>query len=80
MADIKYKEKMWSELETLSKGIQFPAELEGDEETLALAKVLQYALTAVKDPAKREQLVKCVKILEEIPSSQDIYDALKDVI
>jgi len=80
MADIKEKAELWKELECISAGIQFPAELEKDYETLALAKVIQYALTAVKDPARRDQLIRTIDTLKEIPSDQDIQDMLHEII
>jgi hypothetical protein len=54
--------------------------LEEDHETLALAKVIQYALTAVKDPARRDQLIRTIDTLKEIPSDQDIQDMLHEII
>jgi hypothetical protein len=80
MADIKGKSELWQELECISSGIQFPAELEQDHETLALAKVIQYALTAVKDPTSRDQLIRTIDTLKEIPSDQDIRDMLHEII
>ena len=80
MADIKGKAELWQELEAISTGIQFPANLEGDHETLALAKVIQYSLQAVKDPARRDQLIRTIDTLKEIPSDQDIQDLLHEII
>ena len=80
MADIRHKDKLFAELDSLSSGVQFPAQQEGDQETLALAQVIQYSLSAVKDPARRDQLIRAINLLKEIPSDQDIYDELHNII
>lgn len=80
MADIRHKDKLFAELDSLSSGVQFPAQQEGDQETLALAQVIQYSLSAVKDPARRDQLIRAIALLKEIPSDQDIYEELHNII
>lgn len=79
MAEIRRKPEMFEQLSQLAKTIEEPARMVGDEETLALAKVMQYSLTAVKDPAKRERLLKALDILQ-MPSTEDLLKQFEGIL
>ena len=79
MAEIRRKPEMFEQLTQLAKTIEGPAIMVGDEETLALAKVMQYSLTAVKDPAKRERLLKALDILQ-MPSTEDLLKEFEGIL
>lgn len=79
MAEIRRKPEMFEQLSQLAKTIEEPARMVGDEETLALAKVMQYSLTAVKDPAKRERLLKALDILQ-MPSTEDLLKEFEGIL
>lgn len=79
MAEIRRKPEMFEQLTQLAKTIEGPAIMVGDEETLALAKVMQYSLTAVKDPVKRERLLKALDILQ-MPSTEDLLKEFEGIL
>lgn len=80
MADIKQKEAVFNQLKSLADGVEFGATREGDEESLALAKAIQTILTVVKDPERRANLLTALDLVENMPSSANIYEQLRDKI
>jgi hypothetical protein len=80
MADIHQKSRVWQSLTELARDIEGPAVLVGDEETLVLAQTLAWSLTAVKEPARRAQLLRAIELLKEIPTDADLYEQVDKII